>query len=353
MALLERGGPMSLDEVAGRFADAGIASAADALAALKRCRPARPPVYRDGDRYALDPYDDELDLWAFRLGLRPPRVARPVSSPNAPKQRASTDELAQAMRNYERRRAAHAAELAALRRVIVLAFPQRSPRVVTFVDVDQREIATMVDAERAELEAALRPFDVLSGVDIRATLRALGIDVPLDRRLAELGAPQKTMRLSRSRVIDLAPDMLIRGTCRISRPLHDNERLRNYLAANELAKVQRCLESDARSLHAYHEYGRLHGFVRVRAGAVDATVQAPWHHPDEPTLYTLMKQAWELAMSLEVVLGAPEWNDPWARAVTLDVERGVREHELYLVDERGDVVDDRDVQLARLEASIH
>ena len=56
---------------------AGIAPASFALASLKKCKPARPPVYRDGDRYALDPHDDEVDHWAFRLGLRPPRAIAP------------------------------------------------------------------------------------------------------------------------------------------------------------------------------------------------------------------------------------------------------------------------------------
>ena len=57
-----------------------------ALASLKRCKPARPPIYRDGTLYALDAYDDEVDLWAFRLGLKPPRapavaIARPDPGP--------------------------------------------------------------------------------------------------------------------------------------------------------------------------------------------------------------------------------------------------------------------------------
>ena len=51
VALLERGGPMTLRAVADRFEAAGIAPAEDALAALQRCRPARPPVWRDGDQY--------------------------------------------------------------------------------------------------------------------------------------------------------------------------------------------------------------------------------------------------------------------------------------------------------------
>ena len=75
VALLECGEPMTLPEVAGRFARAGVAPADLALRSLKRCRPARAPVYRDGDLYALDPHDDDLDLWAFRLGLRPPKAA--------------------------------------------------------------------------------------------------------------------------------------------------------------------------------------------------------------------------------------------------------------------------------------
>lgn len=86
VALLERGAPLTLEAAAARFEEAGVAPAPEALAALKRCKPARPPIYRDGDRYSLDPHDDETDLWAFRLGLRPARavpfhVVRPDSGP--------------------------------------------------------------------------------------------------------------------------------------------------------------------------------------------------------------------------------------------------------------------------------
>ncbi|MBI3982070.1 MAG: hypothetical protein HY337_04105 [Gemmatimonadetes bacterium] len=100
-ALLERGQPMTLEEAAERFAEAGIASAGRALASLKRCRPARAPIYRDGSRYALDPHDRETDLWGFRLGLRPPKAAPltlvrpdppPVPSPNTPLTVADLDE---------------------------------------------------------------------------------------------------------------------------------------------------------------------------------------------------------------------------------------------------------------------
>ena len=86
VALLEKGEPITLAEAARRFEEAGVATADCALASLKRCQPGRSPIYRDGDLYALDPHDDKTDLWAFRLGLRPPkapvlRLARPDPGP--------------------------------------------------------------------------------------------------------------------------------------------------------------------------------------------------------------------------------------------------------------------------------
>ena len=103
-ALIERGGPMTLDEVAARLESAGIASAEEALSSLKRCRPGRPPVYRDGDLYDLDPHDAEASLWAFRLGLRPPRQqSKPAPTPKpklsvvrGPDERLTADELDEA-----------------------------------------------------------------------------------------------------------------------------------------------------------------------------------------------------------------------------------------------------------------
>ncbi len=106
VALLERGEAMTLEAVAQRFATAGISDASDALAALSHGKPGRPPVYRDGDRYYLDPHDDELDLWVFRLGLRPPRhVPAPEAVPPTPPPLpplttpVTRDELAEAWKN--------------------------------------------------------------------------------------------------------------------------------------------------------------------------------------------------------------------------------------------------------------
>lgn len=148
--------------------------------------------------------------------------------------------------------------------------------------------------------------------------------------------------------------MLIHGSCGISRPLGDPKKLRTYLAKEQLPQLQRRLEADAKSLYALHEYGRLHGYVRLRWGFLDEIFPAPWLHRDEPMFFQLKKQARELSLGLEAVVGsAPGWEDPWSRATHLDVEPGEREHDLMLFDELGRYVDDRDVQLARLEAAVH
>lgn len=108
--LLERGEPVTLEETARRLAEVGLGDESQWLTSLKRCRPGRPPIYRIRDRYALDPHHDEADLWAFRLGLKPPRVmtasstvttipppSLPMPEPDKP---LTLEELAEAWRRY-------------------------------------------------------------------------------------------------------------------------------------------------------------------------------------------------------------------------------------------------------------
>jgi len=359
IALLERGGPMTLAEAAARFAAAGVTSSAnEALAALKRCKPARAPIYRDGDSYALDPHDDEVDFWLFRLGLRPARSAPLRVAPNASVPLPSADqpltvaaldegwregvpnswsaqrvavavldahqspmssdeviafvwarsrwsplrpesaqfwrsgaivvredgvwELArthevvrstrEAVRNrvsdirrwaamrpdtvameahrqrIERERTAHARELAAMRRVLVHAFPATRPRAVALVDVGAREVTTFLGDEITPALQRLSEYDIIGAVNVRALLRELGVDHG-KRRLAELGPPQKTIQLNRrGRTLTITTALLIQGSCGISRPLGDERTMREYFRSGAHTKLRRRLEADAKSL---------------------------------------------------------------------------------------------------------
>ncbi len=464
VALVERGGPMTLAEVAARFDAAGIAPADEALASLQRCRPARAPIYREGDTYCLDPYDPDADLWMFRLGLRPAKVPRaevvrpappPLPGPEIPLTPAELDQawkgaalmntfsarrivlavldahgapmrpedvvaavaartpwhrlsadsakfeqrgspidlddqgrwaiapdaadalsaargavrekLAAAQRYeharptpealaadrlaYEARREARRAELAKLRHVIAYAFPPGGAEALALLDVEAHTIDTFIGGEIAAARARLAAYDIIAGLDVRALLRGIGVD-SAGLRLAELGPPQKSKKINKSgRTLKITAELLIRGTCGISRPF-DPEGLRRHLAAGDLGKARRRLEADVKSLHALYQYGRLHGALRLRWGFIDERIPAPWVDYDECTLGTLMSQAHTQSLPIEVVVGnAPGWADPWSRAIPARVVKGNAEWDLYLVeDETGYAVPREDVQLARLAA---
>jgi hypothetical protein len=466
IALLERGGPMTLSEVAARFEGAGIAERSNALLSLQRCKPGRPPVYREGDLYHLDPHDDELDLWVFRLGLRPPKVARAApSAPQAvplpgPDVALTPDELDEAWKDasllnwsaqrlalavldadggplppaevvaalarrtrwhglnegsakfrrqgsavlvlddgrwavageaaetlrqvrialrerlalvrrnasmrldpaaleatraeWERKRAAHGAELARMSRALLVAFPRADPRAAALLDVAKHTIATFVDEHLDDLRARLAAYEIVGGVDIRALLRALDFE-PGERRLAELGPPQKTKQLNRrGRTLKITTALLVQGSCGISKPFGDEGKLAEYLAKGEITKLLRRLEADAKSLHALYEYGRLHGAVRLRWGFLDEFIPVPWVQRDEATLHDLKRSALTMSVPLEVVVGsAPGWSDPWSRARLAHVEQEPNRWRDWLVDEDGHVIDEAEVQRARLSATLH
>ncbi len=464
VALLERGAPMTLSEVAARFEEAGVAPAPRALRSLQRCKPGRPPVYRDGDRYHLDPHDHEADLWAFRLGLRPARAPRievvrappdPIpgpevalsiaeleeawkdatlrswssqrivlavleahGSPMAPAavvrfvaaqtqwhflretdsakfahrpsaidvvdgqwvvapdavaalpgarkavrallekarvnaaQRPDPAVLQARSKAAERRRASHAAELAAMRRGLLWALPGERPAAVVLLDAQERTLETFVAEEVARVRERLAPFELLGAIDVRALLRRLEFD-PAERHLAELGPPQKTKKLNRrGRTLKITPELLIGGSCGISRPFGDLARIEGYLAEGQQGKLRRRLEANVKSLFALYQYGRLHGTVRLRWGFLDERIPAPWLHWDEPTLHHLKEEARAAGVPLDIVVGnAPGWTEPWARAQQVIVAADPRGWGTCLVDDRGLLVDEDEIQLARLSGS--
>ena len=256
--------------------------------------------------------------------------------------------IAASRRHHEEERAAHAAELARLRRVLVHAFPARKPQAVVVVDIATRDIAFHTFDGFDHLREQLAQYEFLVALDVRGLLRGLEFD-PADRRLAELGPSQKSMRLNKQgRTLRITTEMLIQGSCGISRPLGDEAKLRQYLRDGQTTRLRRRLESDAKSLFALYQYGRVHRAVRLRWGFLDEMLPAPWVHSDERALFGLMRQAQEDGEPLEVVVGsAPGWSDPWARVRRAWVGSGSSPYRSELFDEDGVWVDSRDVQLAR------
>jgi hypothetical protein len=217
--LLERGGPATLEEAAQRIAAAGVSDARSVLDSLKRCRPGSAPIYRNGDQYALDPYDDRMSLWVFRLGLKPPRsLCRPTATPKAEQkplpcsdEPLTLDELGEAWRRY-----------------IPSGFSQLRIAVV-LIDINQHQIETLVGPQMERVGERLKTYDVIVGLEVRSLLQALGFD-PGQRRLAELGATQKSRQINRrGRTLKITTELLIRGSCGISRPFGDKAKTPAYL----------------------------------------------------------------------------------------------------------------------------
>jgi hypothetical protein len=228
------GSPMTLAQVAAQFEAADIALVDDALRTLQRCRPARPPIYRDGDRYALDPLDAEADLWAFRLGLRPPRHA-PVSAPTPclpprpnPDARLTVIELDEAWRdadlsNWSAQRLALAvldAHDRAMSPDEVVAFVSaRAPahRLAPDPTTFRRRNAAVAIAEDGT-------WTIVPGAPELGMARHTVRDaIERTRRQPRRSSPEE---IEASRTLQITTAMLIQGSCGISRPLGDPKKLR-------------------------------------------------------------------------------------------------------------------------------
>jgi hypothetical protein len=253
---------------------------------------------------------------------------------------------------WERERESDAVKLEQLRRVVVYAFPSDRPGAIVLIDPNRRHIETLVGPEMQQGAERLRDYDVIAAIEVRNLLQALGID-PGARRLAELGPPQKTRKLNRrGRTLKITTELLIRGSCGISRPFGDKARTLTYLRDDQEAKFRRRLEADAKALLALYQYGCLHHTVRLRWGFLDESLPAPWVYRNERSLYDLMKRSNEQDAPLEIVVGsAPGWEHPWSRARHVHTRKDPGRWGYVLVDKDGCSVYQPDIQAARLMGS--
>jgi hypothetical protein len=214
-------------------------------------------------------------------------------------------------------------EAAAMRRAILHAAPGAGdPRAFVVLDMNARAVRTFVGDEISALPAALATFDILAGPGILDLLHALRLD-PTRWRLADLNPPQKTYRLNRQgRTLAVSAGLLISGTTGISRPLGDPAKMAEYLLRGDTGKLARRLESDAKSLFAFYQFGVLHRCVRLRWGFLDDAFSVDWAMSGDPGAYELLERARKADAPVDLVLRtAPGWSDPWSRARRVKVIR--------------------------------
>jgi hypothetical protein len=346
--LLERGGPVAPEEAGARLAELGVTHwRGDLGPILKKSMAPSPEVTTDEEgRFAfaiLDPNDHRL---AWRLRSLQPPAPRPAGA-----EPPSHEELE---RRWREKRAAERAEAAALRRVLLHAAPggrkgDEAPGALALLDAASREIETFVDDELAAVPGRLAGYDLVIGISPRPLLRRLGLDADAFK-LADLDRPQKTRRIDkRGRILKLTNEMLISATVGTSRPLGEEAKYREYLEKGHLGRLRRRLEADVKTLWSYYRYGVLHGGVSLRWGFLDEMIPCQWAEPGDPSVFQLMREAWESDRRVEVVAARPPaWGDPWGRSMLCDVvPRGA--FDFVLCPLPGQPADSGDIFEARLE----
>ena len=96
----------------------------------------------------------------------------------------------------------------------------------------------------------------------------------------------------------------------------------HYLAKGEDGRLRRRLESTVKALYAFYNYGVLNRFVRLRWGFLHEILAVDWAHPGDPLLYEILKTANRKNSFVDIVAGgAPGWEDPWSRAMSVQIVR--------------------------------
>lgn len=222
---------------------------------------------------------------------------------------------------YLERKAEAREQAARLRRAILHSFPEAGPpAAVTLLDIAGRSLRTWVGPEIREAVREMDEYDLLAGLHVRKQLERLNLE-PDRWRLVDLAATQKSMTINRrGRTLRLTSEMLIRSTTGISKPLGDSRHLKGYLARGELGKLARRLESDAKALLPFYQYGVLHGAVRVRWGFLDESIPVGWSAEGDSRAYEILHEAKEARRPVDIVSRwAPAWSDPWSRAIRWEV----------------------------------
>ncbi|WP_437737310.1 hypothetical protein [Sorangium sp. So ce1335] len=308
--------PMTAEEIETFLA--GLTTHREKLGPRNRPGPSDLFLTDEDGRLTLNPVAP--GLVAMRRAVRglPPAVLvqRSRSQPTAWEEgcavrRVEPEPDAEARRNAEIEESARTARRAVLRVVPSAA----DPHAVAVLDVGRRSIQTFLGRDVAKLAGLLERFDVIAGLHIRDTLRAPGFDVD-HCQVVDLEPPQKSRRLNRAgRMLQITPELLIAGTTRIRRPLGEPERVGRYLSEGDHWRLARRIESDAKALHAFYQYGVLHGALRLRWGFVDEMLATDWALPGDVSLHQRLKSAYEKDAVVDLVVGvAPGWADPWWRA---------------------------------------
>ena len=229
------------------------------------------------------------------------------------------------------------------------------PRAAAVIEVGTREQRLFIGEQFADLPDHLRGFDFLAGVDIRPSLRSVGLD-PDCWWLAELRPTQRTFRPGDRQAVAVSLQAVVHATVGRRSVPGDPEVWRPLVRARSTTRLVARLEEEAQALFALYEYGALHGGVRVRRRPGERLLPVAWSLRGDPDFVSLVSTSIRHWVPLEIVVGLPAGlADPWPAAFTATIVE--RDRDMLFVREGEDVraldpADIHAVRLSRASASV-
>jgi hypothetical protein len=201
-----------------------------------------------------------------------------------------------------------------------------------------------------DLPAHLDAFDFLAGVDLRPSLRSIGLD-PDRWWLAELRPTQRTLRPSDQGAVAVSLPAIIQATTGRSRVPAEANAWRPLLVARSTTRLAARLEQEAQALFALYEYGALHGGVRLRRRPGDRLVPVAWSLRGDAGFEDVVSASIRHWLPVEIVVGpSTVLADPWAGAATVTIIE--RDRDVVFVREGEEVraLDPAEIRAIRLPA---
>ncbi len=339
------GGPQSLEEINRRLVAPGNRGAAIDERAVTLWQSDLVIVGADG---MLRLNAASPDVPALRRDIRRMASARLQQQAEAEKARAWRAEH-ELVRAEEERRDMDAARRARRSLVHIVAV-DGVPRAAAVIDATAREQRLFIGEAMSELPAHLEAFDFLAGVDLRPSLRSIGLN-PDRWWLAELRPTQRTLRPSDQGSVAVSLTATVQATTGKSRIPADAEAWKPLLAGRSTTRLAARLEEEAQALFALYEYGALHGGVRIRRRPGDRLLPVAWSLAGDPDFESFVSASARHWLPVEIVVGpSADLADPWPAAASVTIVE--RDRDVFFVREGDEVraLDPSDIRAIRLPA---
>jgi hypothetical protein len=199
----------------------------------------------------------------------------------------------------------------------------------------------------------LAKYDAIIGITPDKLLTELGLAPQQWRWRVDISPPQKTKKLNKQgRILKITTELLVSGTVGISRALGDPQKIAFYIREGDNGKLAKRIESTAKALCAYYNYGCNNLWVRLRWGFLNEIVGAEnWQLPGDVTFYEMLSHAAQKQLTVEIVAGsAPGWTEPWSRGQTVKVQKVGISSVIILINGNPNmrsVIDRNDIQAVR------